>query len=92
MAAIDTEPIRKRAEVTGMLFTSPPNASIFLVPVAWTTEPAQRKSRLLKTAWLKAWKQAPTRLKRARDSSPSTLNTAYSPIPVKIIPMFSMLL
>ena len=39
-AAIAAEPIRKQAAVHGIRLMSPPIASMFLVPVAWTTAPA----------------------------------------------------
>ena len=49
-AAIAAEPIRKQAAVHGIRLMSPPIASMFLVPVAWTTAPAPRKSSALNAA------------------------------------------
>ena len=53
-AAIAIEPIRKMAAVRGMSLIKPPMRSMFLVPVAWATDPAVMKSRLLNSAWLMA--------------------------------------
>src|SRR6266498_4184020 len=47
---IAAEPIRNVAVVAGMARASPPRRSISLVPVAWITDPAARKRRLLKSA------------------------------------------
>ena len=54
-AAMATAPTRKHAAVHGMRFISPPSASMLRVPVACSTAPAPRKSRLLNAAWLTAW-------------------------------------
>ena len=54
-----TAPIKNSAEVHGIRWARPPMCSISRVWVACTTEPAERKSRLLKRAWFREWKSAP---------------------------------
>ena len=52
--AIATAPTRKQGPVHGIRWMSPPCRFMFRVEVAWTTEPAPRKSSPLKAAWLRA--------------------------------------
>ena len=48
-------PTRKQAAVHGSRRMSPPRRFMSRRPVACTTEPAPRNSRLLKTVWFSAW-------------------------------------
>ena len=49
------EPTRKSAAVHGMPRIRPPRRFMSRMPVAWSTAPAPRKRRPLKTAWLTVW-------------------------------------
>ncbi len=54
-AEIAAAPTRKKRAVRGIRLMSPPISSMLRVWVAWSTEPAPRKSRPLKQAWLIVW-------------------------------------
>ncbi len=51
--AIATAPTRKHGPVHRIRWMSPPCRFMFRVPVAWSTEPAPRKSSPLNAAWLR---------------------------------------
>ena len=57
-AEIAAEPTRKQNAVRGMRWIRPPRRSMSRSPVAVSTAPAPKKSRLLNTEWLKTWKSA----------------------------------
>ena len=86
-----TAPVKNSAEVQGIRRARPPMCSISRVWVACTTEPAERKSRLLKRAWFREWKSAPSRLMVARRGRSGTEKMTKRPIPIKMMPIFSML-
>ena len=45
----------KHPNVTGMYFRRPPISLILLEWTAWISEPAPRKSKALKNAWVNRW-------------------------------------
>ena len=64
-----TEPTRNATAVSGIRRASPPSRSISRVPVARTTAPAPRNSRLLNSAWFSVCSSAPV--------NPSTATTGW---------------
>ena len=50
-------PMTKVVAVWGIARRSPPIRNRSLVPTAWMTAPAARKSRALNTPWVSRWKK-----------------------------------
>src|SRR6476646_8289263 len=79
--AIATEPTHIVQWVIGILSFSPPMLRMSCSPpIAWMTDPEQRKSRALKKAWVNRWntatQYAPT--PSARNMYPSWLTVEYA--------------
>ncbi len=90
-AEMETAPIRNSRAVLGMRLIKPPISSMFLVPVALTMLPEVMKRRLLKMAWFRVWKRAPASARNAMACSPDSEKMTYNPMPIRMMPMFSML-
>ena len=54
-AEMATQPTRNTKAVCGTRWISPPRCSMSRSPVALSTAPAPKNSRLLKTEWLNTW-------------------------------------
>ena len=54
-AEIAAQPTRKQNAVCGMRWIRPPRCSMSRSPVAFSTAPEPKNSRLLNTEWLKTW-------------------------------------
>ena len=67
---MDRDAISAVAAVSGMYLHNPPSLFRFCVPVAWSIEPALRKSSDLKTPWFKVWKSAPVIASTASVAAP----------------------
>jgi len=91
-AEIAIAPNKNESAVNGMVFINPPRSSILRIPVvALYTLPAQRKSKLLKIAWLMRWYNPAVIESTAKMGWLIEMNTIAAPIPSRIIPMFSTL-
>ncbi len=89
-AEMAAAPMSMATEVTGMRWMSPPRRSITREPVAVSTAPAPKKSRLFMAAWLNTWNSAAVKASAAAPPKPEALNARASPRPTKMSPMFSM--
>ncbi len=56
---IENEAMIAVMAVSGMNFIRPPILLRSCVPVAWSIDPALRKSRALNSPWLRTWSSAP---------------------------------
>ena len=89
-AEIATQPTRNTNAVCGMRWMRPPRCSMSRSPVAVSTAPAPKNSRLLKSEWLKTWKQRRgQRQRRGRRPCRCALKASARPRPMKMMPMFS---
>ncbi len=88
-AEIATDPIRNTKAVRGILWMSPPRCSMSRSPVATSTAPEPRKSRLLNMAWLNTWSSAATSARPAKASRWFARKARASPRPITMMPMFS---
>ena len=66
-AEIATQPTRKAKAVSGMRWISPPRCSMSRSPVAVSTAPAPKNSRLLKSEWLNTWNSAAVKASAAAE-------------------------
>ena len=57
-AEMATQPTRKAKAVSGMRWMSPPRCSMSRSPVAVSTAPEPKNSRLLNSEWLNTWNSA----------------------------------
>ena len=57
MPASASEPMTKVQKVLGRYRRRPPMSLMLLEWTAWITDPAARKSRPLKKAWVNRWKR-----------------------------------
>ena len=87
MAAV---PARKRSDVRGMCFESPPSASSDVVWVCERMFPAPKKSSDLKNEWLSVWSSAPAMPHSATSWFPEDFPRAATPSARRITPMFSI--
>ncbi len=83
-------PTRARTATQGMRRISPPSFPRLRSPVAWSTEPVARNSRLLKKAWLSEWMRAALSASAAKSRRSKARKRIARPIPQKIIPTFSI--
>ena len=82
---------REREEpVAGMRLSRPPSRSMSRSPVAVSTAPAPKNSRLLNSAWLSDVQQRRRHRQRRRAAMPFALNASARPRPMKMRPMFSI--
>ena len=88
-AEIARHPVRNTNAVSGMRWMSPPRCSMSRSPVAVSTAPAPKNSRLLKTLWLKTWNSAAVSASAAGAGMPWAEKASASPRPMKMMPMFS---
>jgi len=88
-AEIAAQPTRKAKAVSGMRWMSPPSRSMSRSPVAPSTAPAPKNSRLLNTEWLKTWSSAAVSASAAAAGIAFASNASARPKPMKMMPMFS---
>ncbi len=91
-AEIAPQPTRHATAVRGMRWIRPPMRSMLFSPVAVSTAPATKNSRLLKTAWLKTWSSAAVSASAAAHPMLLARNASANPRPTKMMPMFSTVL
>ena len=88
-AEMAMHPARKAKAVCGMRRISPPSCSMSRSPVADSTAPEPKNSRLLNSEWLKTWNSAAVMASAAASGMAAALKASASPSPMKMIPMFS---
>ena len=88
-AEIATEPARKAMAVSGIRWIRPPRRSMSRWPVAVSTAPAPKNSRLLKTEWLNTWNKAAVSASAAASRMSLAWKASARPSPMKMMPMFS---
>ncbi len=71
--AMEREPTRLVAAVTGIRLASPPISSRFLVPVACWMEPEFKNRRPLARAWLMRWNSPPAIPRGVPSARPRTM-------------------
>ena len=72
-AEIATQPTRNAKAVFGMRWIRPPRCSMSRSPVAVSTAPAPKNSRLLNTEWLNTWNSAAVSASAAPAGKPLAL-------------------
>ena len=88
-AEIAAEPTRKTKAVSGMRWISPPRCSMSRSPVALSTAPAPKNSRLLNSEWLRTWNSAAVNASAAAKPMALASKASARPSPMKMMPMFS---
>ena len=81
---------QREAATQGMRRMSPPSLPRLRWPVACSTEPVARKSRLLKSEWLSAWISARGQSQRGEEAHVACREQDGRPMPAKMMPMFSI--
>ena len=89
-AEIATQPTRKTKAVCGMRWIRPPSCSMSRSPVAVSTAPAPKNSRLLNSEWLRTWNSAAVSASAAAAGMPLALKASARPRPTKMMPIFSI--
>ena len=87
-----TAPRTNSVVVRGMRFASPPMCSMSRVCAAWMTAPALKKSSDLKRPWFQTCNSAPPSPRTIQIGWLCDLPSRARPMPIMMIPMFSMLL
>ena len=72
-----------------MRWMRPPSCSMSRSPVAVSTAPAPKNSRLLKSEWLRTWNSAAVSASAAAQRMPLAWKASARPSPMKMMPMFS---
>ena len=88
-AEMAAQPTRNATAVCGMRWMRPPRCSMSRSPVAVSTAPAPKNSRLLNTEWLSTCSSPAVSASAAAQAMPCALKASASPSPMKMIPMFS---
>jgi hypothetical protein len=91
-AEIAAQPTRNANAVFGIRWIRPPRRSMSRAPVAVSTAPAPKKSKLLKSEWLKTCKSAAVSASAAATCMWFASNASARPSPAKTMPRFSTVL